>query len=147
MTNFLSRYRFVIGYLILLLLLNSSLALAHFKKVPNLGRWNYLWYLGALSNSIAAVVMILQMYRHRGNRLVQFYAILLLAMAADTWCGLVANMTPPRCVSGPIIYDLSFVCFIWTGRWTLCYAAWLLVLFHSGVINGYRSLGILSDSK
>lgn len=138
LTQFLSRYRYAVGYIALLILLNTSLTLAHYKRVPNLGRWNYLWYIGTLANSVAAAIMLMQMRRYRGNRLVEYYAMLLLALCAETWCGLVANMTPPRCASGPIIYDLTFACFYWSGRWSLSYAAWLLVLFQFGVINGYQ---------
>lgn len=137
LTQFLSSYRYAVAYIALMLLLNSSLALAHYRQVPNLGRWNYLWYIGTLSNSVSAMIMFIQMRRYRGNRLVEYYAMLLLALCVETWCGLVANMTPPRCVSGSIIYDLTFACFYWSGRWSLSYAAWLLVLFQFGIINGY----------
>lgn len=145
----LIRYRYVLGLAVLLVLLNSTIAIVQYTHFPVATRVQFLWFIASLSDSVAAAVMFLEMRhsRHRGNRLVEFYAMAWLAIAAESWLGLIASLSPPT-AAGPIHYSLWNACFIWSGRWTKSYAVLLVSLFQAGVINGYkiRPIRVKKDS-
>ena len=123
-----------IAVIVMLLALNGFLFWADsFMGTKQFGRVKFLWELLGISDCLAALVAVANLWhnRHR-NRLALYHTMLLGAIALQTVCVLIANITPPDIRT----YPLWYVCWFWSGQWVKSFAVWMVVLFQLGFVNG-----------
>ena len=121
---------------ILLVALNASIIAAHSSYGSiTWNRWVFLWFLGGLSDVVAATVAFAHSWRYRhSNRFIYYYCMFLGAISLETVCVLMANVSPPEIKD----YGVWYTCWFWSGRWARNFAVWMLVLYQVGYLNGIK---------
>lgn len=119
--------------ILLLLLLNASLIVAHLNGAISLQRWVFIWVIGSMSDLAAAFLVSWKLWHGmRNERLAIYLSMLLAGIVAEGICALVANIYPPEIKS----FTLWYTCWFWTGRLIKTLAVWMLLLFLEGILNG-----------